>query len=130
MALDVGEPEVIPLDSFRVTQSEQGTHRKKEETPFGRQLREQKEYTDLAHGGSRRNEKLRQYLENDRKVLFFKCYWDDPTRYGTRNYYSLNYYLADDSVELLENLPRNSGRYPYPTFWRRAPLRKNPYVSP
>jgi len=29
-----------------------------------------------------------------------------------------------------ENLPRNSGRDPYPVFWRRAQLRKNPHVSP
>lgn len=83
----------------------------------------------------------------------------------------MHYYLADDTVELLENLPRtairyvlrvfyssgagfgevfaafrmdfrafragngpfwgarNSGCAPYPTFWRRSPLRKNPYIS-
>jgi hypothetical protein len=44
-------------------------------------------------------------------------------------YYTLHYYLADDTVEMLENLPRNSGRDPYPVFWRRAELRKNPWVS-
>ena len=26
-------------------------------------------------------------------------------------------------------LSRNSGCAPYPTFWRRSPLRKNPYIS-
>ena len=26
-------------------------------------------------------------------------------------------------------LRRNSGCAPYPTFWRRSPLRKNPYIS-
>jgi len=45
-------------------------------------------------------------------------------------YYTLHYYLSDDSVEVLENRPRNSGRDPYPVFWRRCQLRKNPHVSP
>merc|ERR1719201_2958321 len=94
-----------------------------------RDIIESKQYAELALGGSRRNVKLQQYLENDGKVLLFKCYWDDPTRYGSRMYYTLHYYLADDTVEMLENLPRNSGRDPYPVFWRRAELRKNPHVS-
>jgi len=37
--------------------------------------------------------------------------------------------LADDTVEVLDELSRNSGRDPYPVFWRRAPLRWNPHVS-
>jgi len=45
-------------------------------------------------------------------------------------YYTLHYYLSDDTVEMLENLPRNSGRDPYPVFWKRSQLRKNPHVSP
>jgi len=93
------------------------------------EINEGKEYNELALGGSRKNIKLQQYLENDRMVLAFKCYWDDPTPYGSRMYYILHYYLADDSVEMLENLARNSGRDPYPVFWRRSPLHKNPQQS-
>lgn len=92
-------------------------------------LSESKEYHHLACGGNRKNQKLEQYLENDRKVLRFHCFWDDMTKYGTRMYYTLHYYLADDTAEILENMSRNSGRDPYPTFWRRSPLRKNPNIT-
>merc|ERR1711879_656203 len=95
-----------------------------------REIAEGKQYTELANGGARKNVKLQQNLENDRKVLSFKGYWDDPTRYGSRNYYTIHYYLADDTVEALECLARNSGRDPYPVFWRRSPLKKNPHISP
>merc|ERR1719265_921882 len=124
---DVGQPEDMPLDSFRVEAIEADNAQDK---PLNRDIKESKEYSELALGGSRRNVKLQQYLENDGKVLLFKCYWDDPTRYGSRMYYTLHYYLSDDTVEMLENLPRNSGRDPYPVFWRRAQLRRNPHVSP
>jgi hypothetical protein len=127
---DVGQPEDVPLDSFRVEQIEASEDSSKLKASTSRDICEMKEYSELALGGSRRNVKLQQYLENDGKVLLFRCFWDDPTRYGTRMYYTLHYYLADDTVEMLENLPRNSGRDPYPVFWRRAPLRKNPHVSP
>ncbi|CAE6967076.1 efhc2 [Symbiodinium natans] len=60
------------------------------------------------------------------EVLRFNCYWNDHTKYGTRQYYTLHYYLADDTAEILENMSRNSGRDPYPTFYRRSPLRKTP----
>lgn len=127
---DVGQPEDVPMDTFKVTQLEGASDSGRLRAATNRDIIESKEYTELLLGGSRHNAKLQQYLENDKKVLFFRCYWDDPTRYGARMYYTLHYYLADDTVEMLENLPRNSGRDPYPVFWRRAPLRKNPHVSP
>jgi len=127
---DVGEPEETPLDTFRIEQTEAGEDIVRLKATTNRDIIESKQYSELALGGSRRNEKLQQYLENDGKVLLFKCYWNDPTRYGSRMYYTLHYYLADDTVEILENLPRNSGRDPYPVFWRRAQLRKNPHVNP
>lgn len=124
--IDVGEVEAAPLDAFtaRSMGGDGASVQQKKE------IAESKEYNELAHGGNRKNIKLQQYLENDGKVLSFKCYWDDPTRYGSRMYYSLHYYLADDTVEVLDELSRNSGRDPYPVFWRRAPLRWNPHVSP
>jgi len=121
LGTDLGDEEPIPMDQFSSPRT--GSH-------YTREIAEGKEYNELAHGGNRRNAKLQQYLENDRKVLNFKCYWDDPTRYGSRMYYALHYYLADDTVEILENLARNSGRDPYPVFWKRSPLRWNPHISP
>jgi hypothetical protein len=122
-----GTPEEMPLDEFAVSQIEESVRKA---SPKTRDIAEGKEYNELVHGGNRKNAKLQQYLENDRKVLCFKCYWDDPTRYGSRMYYTLHYYLSDDTVEMLECLARNSGRDPYPVFWRRSPLRWNPHVSP
>jgi hypothetical protein len=124
---DPGQEEVQPMDQFTATGIDEA---QRTMSPQSREIAESKEYNELAHGGNRKNLKLQQYLENDRKVLSFKCYWDDPTRYGSRMYYTMHYYLADDTVEMLDSLARNSGRDPYPVFWRRAPLRWNPHVSP
>jgi len=121
------EAEEPPLDSFRASQVGTSIAPRSSRSQG---VAEAQEYNEIYAGGSRKNQKLEQYLLNDRKVLKFKCFWDDPTRYGARMYYTLHYYLADDSVEILENLARNSGRDPYPVFWRRAPLRKNPHVAP
>mmetsp|Transcript_22009 Transcript_22009/g.61580 ORF Transcript_22009/g.61580 Transcript_22009/m.61580 type:complete len:632 (-) Transcript_22009:85-1980(-) len=126
LGMDVGADEGTPMDPFTARQLEATAQM---ELPLSRDIAEGKEYNELAHGGNRRNAKLQQYLENDRRILCFKCYWDDPTRYGSRMYYLMHYYLADDTVEMLESLARNSGRDPYPVFWRRSPLRKNPHVS-
>ena len=41
-------------------------------------------YNEIAVGGCCRNEKLQQYLENDRRVLRFNTFWDDHTKYGSR----------------------------------------------
>jgi len=123
----VQQSEEMPMDSFRAAQT-QGSGRL---TPRRRRdINATREHNEISLGGNRKNTKLEQFLANDRKVLCFKCFWDDPTRYGARMYYTTHFYLADDTVEMHENLARNSGRDPYPVFWRRAQLRKNPHVSP
>ena len=38
----------------------------------------------------------------DRKVLRFKGYWDDHTKYGARLYFNIHYYLADNTMEFNE----------------------------
>lgn len=127
-------------------------------SPCNSHLQVAKEYNEIAVGGCCRNEKLQQYLENDRRVLRFHTFWDESGKYGSRKfpgldcvavdvlpskklwvldpltwiaqkistshwfyavffwslnrnlqvvrYYTLHYYLADDTVEMLENLPR------------------------
>jgi hypothetical protein len=124
--IDVGQPEEIPCDSFAEAMSQKGPSR----GGVTRDVVEGKEYAELMLGGNRKNAKLQQYLANDRKVLRFNCYWDDHTRYGTRQYYVLHYFLADDTVEISECYARNSGRDPYPIFWRRSPLKKCPIINP
>lgn len=122
--LEFGVPEDSPSDTF----AEAATA--KPASGVTKDVVEGREYTELMLGGNRKNTKLSQYLANDRKVLRFQCFWDDHTRYGTRQYFVLHFFLADDTIEILECYARNAGRDPYPVFYKRSPLAKNPITSP
>jgi len=68
---------------------------------------------------------LRQFLENDRRVLRFYCLWDDTdSMFGDPREMVLHYFLADDTVEIREVVPANSGRDAVPLFLRRQKLPK------
>ena len=68
---------------------------------------------------------LRQFLENDRRVLRFFCHWDDTdSMFGDPRECVLHYFLADDTVEIREIIQPNSGRDAVPLFLRRAKLPK------
>ncbi|GMH37490.1 hypothetical protein BSKO_05363 [Bryopsis sp. KO-2023] len=74
-------------------------------------------------------DRLRQFLENNRKVLRFYCLWDDrQSLYGDRRPYVLHYFLEDDTGELLETNEANSGRDPFPVFLKRGPLLKEHHM--
>jgi hypothetical protein len=66
-------------------------------------------------GGKVKNQK--QFLENDRRVLKFNASHDSLK-------YAINYYLADDSVEVKELFFTNSGRRKFPLFLKRNKLPK------
>ena len=71
-------------------------------------------------------DKLKKFLANDRKVLRFFAVWDDRgALYGEKRPFVVHYYLADDSVEVLEVAEPNGGRDPFPVFLRRQPDRKS-----
>jgi len=72
---------------------------------------------------------LTQFLENDRKVLRFKGYWDDTTLYGARIYLICHFYLADNTMEINEAHCRNSGRDNFPVFYKRGPLNKENRIN-
>jgi len=70
---------------------------------------------------------LRQFLQNDRRVLRFQCFWDDTdSMFGDPRQCILHYFLADDTVEIREIIPPNSGRDAVPLFLRRQRLPKEP----
>lgn len=72
---------------------------------------------------------LRQFLDHDKQVLRFYCVWDNrDNMFGDPRHMVLHYFLADDTVEVLEKIPENSGRDAIPVFLRRARLMKD--VSP
>lgn len=63
---------------------------------------------------------LRKFLDNDRKVLRFFGVWDDrDTVYGDRLFFRIHYFLADDTVEVLEVHQPNSGRDRFPALLKR-----------
>jgi hypothetical protein len=73
-------------------------------------------------------DKLKKFLELDRKVLKFYAVWDDrDAMFGETRQYLIHYYLVDDSVEIREVHQPNDGRDPFPVLLRRGKLPKNRY---
>lgn len=61
---------------------------------------ENKHYCEVSLGGGIRNEGLEKFLEFGPKKLSFEAVWNDTSFGGELNKYTLNYHLADDSVEV------------------------------
>ena len=69
--------------------------------------------------------KLRQFLANDGHVLRFYATWDNRDRpFGDLRQFVIHYYLADDSMEVLEVRRSNDGRDPVPSFVKRGQIPK------
>ena len=69
--------------------------------------------------------KLRQFLANDGHVLRFYAYWDDRMNaFDNLCEFVIHYFLADDTVEVVEVLTNNDGRDPFPVFVRRSQVPK------
>lgn len=72
-----------------------------------------------------RMDTLKQFLDHDRNVLRFHCYWDDSdSTFGVPHELTLHYFLADDTIEIREVFSRNSGRDAVPKFLNRSKLPK------
>ncbi|XP_063536480.1 EF-hand domain-containing family member C2-like [Cydia strobilella] len=66
---------------------------------------------------------FRQFLDFDRQVLRFYGYWDDRgSEFGTNHTLEIHYFLADDTIEIKETLPPNSGMEAGPMFLKRMRL--------
>ncbi|KAM4797250.1 EF-hand domain-containing family member C2 [Rhinophrynus dorsalis] len=77
-----------------------------------------------------RMDTLKQFLEHDRHVLRFYCFWDDTSsQFGDSRDLILHYFLADDTIELTEVIPPNSGRDITPVFLHRGKLPKDSPVK-
>lgn len=63
-----------------------------------------------------------QFLEYDRMVLKFQGYWDDRSEFGDVRKLEICYYLSDDTIDIKEQFPRNSGREGPTTFLKRQKL--------
>ena len=101
-----GPPEEIPTDPFVESTRDPG--------PLIKDAA-MKDFLEKSLGGGRpRNEK--QFLDNDRRVLRFFC--------TSGENFILLYYLADDTVEILERHFSNDGKRDFPVFLRRSKLPK------
>lgn len=63
----------------------------------------------------------KQFLENDRKVLRFYIFSGED--------FVMNYFLADDTVEVREVKKVNSGKYPFPILLKRQKILKDHQVG-
>lgn len=99
-------------------------HKSMPKTAAGNDLRK---YVEAKLGKATSSHDLKKFIQNDRKVLRFFCLWDDrDSLYGDRRPYVLHYFLADDTVEVLEVNEPNNGRDPFPVFCRRGPMPNKP----
>lgn len=76
-------------------------------------------------------DKLKQFLELDRKVLRFFAMWDDRSEmFGEHRPFVIHYYLVDDTVEVRECHQPNDGRDPFPVLIGRHRVPKDRYNVP
>lgn len=88
-----------------------------------------KEYVEVKLKGGHPNKNLKQFLENDRKVLNFNILWFDEKYDKEEKPYIMNYYLADNMVEVREIKINNSGKDNFPYLLRKCKLPKKPKFS-
>lgn len=63
-------------------------------------ISELKEYIEVKLGGGHPNQRLKQFLQNDGKVLHFDVLWYDDRYDKEEKFFKMNYYLADGMVFL------------------------------
>ena len=104
----MNQPEPIPKDSF--------TEKRKQSN----ELKTYKTKTDY--------DKLKQFLEMDRKVLRFYAVWEekDLMSHDMRPFI-IQYYLVDDTMEVREVHKPNDGRDPFPILISRQKIPKDRY---
>lgn len=92
-------------------------------------LAEHKNYIEVSLKGGAPNRNLKSFLDNDRRVLSFSILWEDNSYDGGDKYYTLNFFLSDNSVEVKEINTQNSGRTPFPKLLKRQKLAKRPLLT-
>jgi len=97
-------------------------------TDFKKQMHPFKKYLEASLGKPMTGmdiESTQKFLKNDGKVLRFYCTWADDSMLGEKRPWVVHYFLADDTVEVLEVAQPNSGRAPFPQLVKRARLPKD-----
>ena len=85
-----------------------------------------KVFAEAQLGKTVNNATRQGFLDYDRKVLRLDCLWDDrESLYGDLQRFTLQYYLADDTMELLTVFGPNCGRDPFKKMIKRGKLQKD-----
>ena len=97
VGIPLNQPEEIPEvifepDKFKNVDFEQNK----------KNIAEIKEYIEVGLKGGHPNGGLKQFLENDRKVLNFDISWFDDKYDKEEKVYKLNYFLADGKVRIIK----------------------------
>lgn len=92
-------------------------------------LAETKEYVEVKLKGGHPNRGLKKYLENDRNVLSFKILWQDNSYDGGEKFYTLNYFLADGTMEVKEVRMQNSGKDNFPMMLKKMKIPKKAVLT-
>lgn len=130
-ALDVGEPLEFPSDPFEAARTKfmQRATGADESVYRGAMMNPMKQFMEATLGKHIRDpEELASFLANDRKVLRFHCVWDNrgEVLFGERGFYTLHFFLTDNTAEILEVLATNSGKDPFPKLLTRCRLPLDP----
>lgn len=107
----------LPSDPFtRKNTVEVGTHKKL--------MHPMKEFMEASLGKQMGVDirSTQKFLKNDGQVLRFYCVWHDEKMLGESRPYVVHYFLADDTVEVMEVKQANSGRDPFPALLKRSKL--------
>jgi len=126
VGIEVPPPEEFPEDTYTVTRQKlHSTMVPTKTKPTGQ------DFDESGMGGRRTKltadeiSSTKQFLAHDKKVLRFYCVWDDRLNlYGDIRLYTLHYFLADDTIQITETNPPNSGRDPFPSFIKRSKVPK------
>ena len=118
--LDTGTTECIPVDTYTDSQIKKCDSQQRS---IPEEVVKERALVEVMFGGTQVNRKTRQYLENDGKILTFQTYWDDDSEGGFRHFFDLHWFLADDTIELIETFSKTAScaatRH---TFLKRAPI--------
>lgn len=74
---------------------------------------------------AKRQDTLKQFLDNNGKVLRFFCVWNDNRQYGLISKYELHYFLSDDTIEIRNVDCGKDGKETFPLLLKRQKLVKN-----
>jgi len=113
--MEQGMPDAAEVDAFGATRGQMA-----QTGPPGVPRTYERLYREVQLGGGHVNADMQQFMEWDRKVCRFYAVIDDLSlpQFERRPFLVL-YFLADDTVEIREQYPLNSGRDAFPIFFGR-----------